>query len=287
MSFLSTTAAPRTTAKSGFTLIELLVVIAIIAILAAILFPVFAQAREKARQSTCLSNEKQIGLAVLSYAQDADETIVQSEYLYKTNGSGAAAGYGDYDNVKWMDAIQPYVKTNGIFNCASESFEKAQAQPYKTANKRAAAAPAGGPEFGSYGISNAYYNGLSTDSTRRSVHPASGAPLASIQNPSNTVLVAEVNHWDASNLRADFGWATDATQPSSAITTKDPIVAPDDNAAGAAGIVQRHQGLSNILWADGHVKPANLRQLCKPLPVTVNGSTLNLYTSFYVEGFGK
>ena len=143
MSFLSkTTVAPRMNAKSGFTLIELLVVIAIIAILAAILFPVFAQAREKARQSTCLSNEKQIGLAILSYAQDADETIVQNEYLYKTNGNGAAGVAGAYDNVKWMDAVQPYVKTSSIFNCASEAYEKTLAQPYKTANQRGATAPA-------------------------------------------------------------------------------------------------------------------------------------------------
>ena len=61
--------------KKGFTLIELLVVIAIIAILAAILFPVFARAREKARQSTCLSNVKQIGLAILMYVQDYDERM--------------------------------------------------------------------------------------------------------------------------------------------------------------------------------------------------------------------
>src|SRR5262245_16743330 len=65
--------------QRGFTLIELLVVIAIIAILAAILFPVFAQAREKARQASCMSNVRQIGLAALQYAQDYDETIVGTE----------------------------------------------------------------------------------------------------------------------------------------------------------------------------------------------------------------
>ncbi len=66
--------------KQGFTLIELLVVIAIIAILAAILFPVFAQAREKARQTTCASNEKQMGLAILQYQQDYDEMFPMMHY---------------------------------------------------------------------------------------------------------------------------------------------------------------------------------------------------------------
>ena len=76
--------------RSGFTLIELLVVIAIIAILAAILFPVFAKAREKARQISCLSNEKQLGLGFLQYAQDNDELLPS----YQGNGSTRLAGRG-------------------------------------------------------------------------------------------------------------------------------------------------------------------------------------------------
>ncbi|WP_395145752.1 prepilin-type N-terminal cleavage/methylation domain-containing protein, partial [Armatimonas sp.] len=80
--------------KRAFTLIELLVVIAIIAILAAILFPVFAQAREKARQTSCLSNQKQIGLGVMQYVQDYDETY-PTAYYYKNNTAtvnGGSAG---------------------------------------------------------------------------------------------------------------------------------------------------------------------------------------------------
>ncbi|MHB8993998.1 MAG: DUF1559 family PulG-like putative transporter [Armatimonadota bacterium] len=91
--------------KRGFTLIELLVVIAIIAILAAILFPVFAKAREKARQSSCLSNVKQLGLGLLSYAQDHDEML-------------PAFSYG---GIKWDGLIQPYVKNTQIFRCPSAS----------------------------------------------------------------------------------------------------------------------------------------------------------------------
>jgi prepilin-type processing-associated H-X9-DG protein len=88
-------------------LIELLVVIAIIAILAAILFPVFARAREKARQSACLSNEKQLGLAFMMYAQDYDERMPFS-----------SGGY-DHTSEKWWNMIYPYIKNGQIFSCPS------------------------------------------------------------------------------------------------------------------------------------------------------------------------
>ncbi|MHB8996783.1 MAG: type II secretion system protein [Armatimonadota bacterium] len=91
--------------RKGFTLIELLVVIAIIAILAAILFPVFAKAREKARQSSCLSNVKQLGIALLSYAQDNDEMFHPHRNTLNTYG--------------WMDIVNPYVKNSQIFKCPS------------------------------------------------------------------------------------------------------------------------------------------------------------------------
>ncbi|MEN6301245.1 MAG: prepilin-type N-terminal cleavage/methylation domain-containing protein [Armatimonadia bacterium] len=94
----------------GFTLIELLVVIAIIAIMAAIMFPVFAKAREKARQSSCLSNEKQILLAFLQYAQDYDERLCPDRVY--------TAGVSDY---LWYDFIAPYCKNTQIFRCPSSS----------------------------------------------------------------------------------------------------------------------------------------------------------------------
>lgn len=96
--------------KSGFTLIELLVVIAIIAILAAILFPVFAQAREKARELTSLSNEKQLGLAFVQYLQDYDQTYPLTE-LYEFNGGS------------WCNEILPYIKDLDVFTAPEDSVD--------------------------------------------------------------------------------------------------------------------------------------------------------------------
>jgi len=100
----------------GFTLIELLVVIAIIAILAAILFPVFAQAREKARSSSCLSNQKQIALAFSMYAQDYDETYAPSFDANNLTGAGPGG------IAQWEDLVKPYIKSGnvgGILTCPS------------------------------------------------------------------------------------------------------------------------------------------------------------------------
>ncbi len=103
--------------RNGFTLIELLVVIAIIAILAAILFPVFAQAREKAKQSACLSNTKQMGLALRLYADDCDggyPTVYDD--IQDGNRNGTVEGYPN-DRLIWADKILPYAKSRTIFAC--------------------------------------------------------------------------------------------------------------------------------------------------------------------------
>lgn len=103
--------------RHAFTLIELLVVIAIIAILAAILFPVFAQAREKSRAASCASNLKQIGIAYQMYAQDHDEAIVP--------GANHNARYKETDpRCWWYGLLEPYVKNEGVFRCPSFAFKQ-------------------------------------------------------------------------------------------------------------------------------------------------------------------
>ena len=145
--------------KRGFTLIELLVVIAIIAILASILFPVFARARENARRASCLSNLKQIGLGLMQYTQDYDEkypprimgtwgttsTYVDVSadssmpgHIFTTN-SGSTTSNGHWGT--WMDIIQPYVKSAQIFVCPSVSSTTYPSYGYSYyANNRALSA---------------------------------------------------------------------------------------------------------------------------------------------------
>lgn len=111
--------------KRGFTLIELLVVIAIIAILAAILFPVFARARENARRASCQSNLKQISLGMLQYLQDYDEKFpVGALWPAVTQTDSTLPGYYyrniDNQRVCWMDMIFPYVKSIQVFQCPSD-----------------------------------------------------------------------------------------------------------------------------------------------------------------------
>ncbi len=150
----------------GFTLIELLVVIAIIAILAAILFPVFAKAREAARKTSCLSNMKQLGTAFMMYTQDYDEKYCDR--------NGGVTGH-------WGYAIQPYVKNYGLFSCPSN--------PNNTQNVSGAGIP-GDPNRirRSYGINSWMHDGR-----------FGGRALANIDAPADRILLGETladwNDW--------------------------------------------------------------------------------------------
>ncbi|RYG65917.1 DUF1559 domain-containing protein, partial [bacterium] len=132
--------------NNGFTLIELLVVIAIIAILAAILFPVFGRARENARRSSCQSNLKQIGLGIMQYTQDYDETMPRT---FCGPGNGIAES-NTSTIFKWMDSVFPYIKSEQIFSCPSDPVNK----PY-TYYKNLTATDS--KKFGSYAANQINY----------------------------------------------------------------------------------------------------------------------------------
>jgi prepilin-type N-terminal cleavage/methylation domain-containing protein/prepilin-type processing-associated H-X9-DG protein len=142
--------------KKGFTLIDLLVVIAIIAILAAILFPVFARARENARRSSCLSNTKQLGLGILQYTQDYDEKL--------------PASYDAGTDFIWPTMIMPYIKSTQLFFCPSDSVH-ASGSGVSAGNM-------------SYGY-NWYYL------TASPFYSSGGVSLASIQSVSETIMLGD------------------------------------------------------------------------------------------------
>lgn len=154
--------------KTGFTLIELLIVIAIIAILAAILFPVFAQAREKARQTYCLSNVKQLALGVMIYAQDYDETVLptQNDAL-----------------VLWPDILYPYVKNNQIRVCLSDLGQPTNPSP-------------NGPGLlppNSYGLNELTFE---DDTDYLPGPPAPAYTLSAFTTPAATVMMGELGCQD-------------------------------------------------------------------------------------------
>ena len=228
---------------SAFTLIELLVVIAIIAILAAILFPVFAQAREKGRQAACLSNFKQIGLGIMQYSQDYDESLPYVNFEYNAAGNYAAGN--PVTNAKWIDVIYPYVKSEALYNCPSDVVNPA----YKyLKNGRT------GANFGSYGFSQAYYSGVVAQGP-------SGKTLADMKVPSTTVLIGEPYQQGGS---ADF-YSANETLPFSLVPNVSPrrLTCTWSGGQPAVGLIERHQGMTNIAWGDGHAKSIKIDELIK------------------------
>lgn len=183
---------------SAFTLIELLVVIAIIAILAAILFPVFAQAREKARQTSCLNNLKQITLGVLQYQQDYDETTAINRECGNRlpDGSGPDPYVCTQDRaiLGWVDFVDPYVKNRGVFKCPSDTIDPIPFKP-GTLDMQGRPATRGhvftsstSPEDwgGAFQSSYARNNNLANNGDARMI-----ATLAQVQYPATTILACE------------------------------------------------------------------------------------------------
>ncbi len=218
--------------RKGFTLIELLVVIAIIAILAAILFPVFARAREKAKQASCMSNMKQIGLAAMMYAQDYGE-ILPAHYYYLFPGNTNTRYFGFYDG------LGPYTNNTQVYVCPSSS--------YTTTSWRLGLPNASG-FYGesmtcSYGVvvHHSHFTNAGFGTGMWSYN-GYGLELSLLQAPAEKILICEMGTHMGGNP-ANIGFNTDGT----------PMVM---DAAGAVGNMRyRHNGMMNVAYADGHVKP--------------------------------
>ncbi len=280
----------RNSTSRGFTLIELLVVIAIIAILAAILFPVFAQAREKARQITCLSNEKQMGLAFLQYVQDYDETF---PYAQSQVGNDAT-------NVPlWPTFIYPYTKSGQESTDASGvSYNYGQGGIFTCPSYPV-------PEQGtSYAVS-LLIDPIGNYPQNPTYVPPPAATLSQFQSPADTLLVAEVGVTDGSGVYGYMDpteniWTdTVGTPPGSVNSIHYDLQGPNGGSPAAIGEGgyggdcdatsaqiaagnysypgcgmfprYRHSGTSNVLFADGHAK------------AIVRGNLL-WYKNIYIQG---
>lgn len=206
--------------RRAFTLIELLVVIAIIAILAAILFPVLSQAREAAKKTQCLNNNKQIGIALYMYLGDNDDTLPMANYPAPPTYVGPPWTAFQFHNgagiseLCWADLIQPYAKNTDIFGCPDDGGTA----------RTSAGAQVPGKKL-SYALNYYFYrqpNGVSQ-------FALSGGTLGEIGSPASKLFIAETGV-DASGVRRE-------------------IVRPDRNAG-----MHRHQNGGNYIYADTHAK---------------------------------
>jgi len=222
--------------RRGFTLIELLVVIAIIAILAAILFPVFAQAREKARQTSCVSNIKQLVLAISMYATDNEG--------YPMNSSPSSWS----PRTRWADYIFPYTKNEKLFICPSAPFDLFR-KPW--AHNAASF-------YGGYGYNYQYLGNSRFPFT---------APDAAVQAPAETVVVADTQGcgYDA-GVRNAGNYTLDP--PLTSTRGSGNATGYYGSGAECAGVwgcravpAERHNGMISVAFADGHAKAMKLTRL--------------------------
>jgi prepilin-type N-terminal cleavage/methylation domain-containing protein/prepilin-type processing-associated H-X9-DG protein len=202
--------------RNGFTLIELLVVISIIAILAAILMPVFARAREAGRQSNCLSNLRQLGTAAMLYTQDFDDALPPA-------ATARILPNGMYE--EWYDVIHPYAKNNAIFHCPSSTEGDRNASPsaYNMA----------------YGWNHQYLHVNGTDTTLGFLQ-GGGISLSKVQSPAETLMLGDTgktrNYPASSN---SFDWIYPPNTP---------------RVHNAHYLSDMHNGGANVAFVDGHSK---------------------------------
>jgi prepilin-type N-terminal cleavage/methylation domain-containing protein/prepilin-type processing-associated H-X9-DG protein len=227
----------RRAAAAGFTLIELLVVIAIIAILAAILFPVFAQAREKARAASCTSNLKQLGTAMRMYQDDYDGRHIPAYDFGR--------GWRICPFSIWPDFVQPYVRNIQIFSCPSgrdSTFMDEAARRCMGTKEQPALGTKANPWYLSYVYNEGWidtpaarkgYNGMVCESTDTA---DIGCPDSAIEDPAGTIALA------------------DGIPPNSNAVVVYRITRDSDLGGKESKVLKRHSDGFNALFADGHVK---------------------------------